>query len=289
VKIQQKNCGYITIIGKANVGKSTLLNKIVGKKISIVSRKKNTTQNNITGIKTQNNHQSIYIDTPGIIFDKKSNHIQHLKNNFHEKINISTLIMLIIDQIYWTNYDEIILNEIKKYKIPIIIVINKIDKIINKIVLLPFINFLKKKFDFVDIIPISAKKTKNIILLNNIIKSYLPQKPHIYPEFHITTNSQFFTISEIIREQLILFSGDELPSIIKVEIESCKKKEKKNLYIRAIIWVENIRQKGILIGHNGERIKKVSIISRNNIEKEFCIKTHLVLWIKYKKLKNKIT
>ncbi|WP_284442960.1 GTPase Era [Buchnera aphidicola] len=285
MKIKQKNCGYITIIGKANVGKSTLLNKIVGKKISIVSRKKNTTQSNITGIKTQNNHQSIYIDTPGIIFDKKNNHIQYSKNSFHEKIKISTLIILIIDRIYWTKYDEIILNEIKKNKIPIIILINKIDKIINKVILLPFIDFLKKKFDFVDIIPISAKKTKNIILLNNVIKSHLPHQPHVYPEFHITTNSQFFTISEIIREQLILFLGDELPSIIKVEIESCEKKEKITLHIRAIIWVENIRQKAIVIGHNGERIKKISIISRNNIEKEFHIKTHLILWVKYKNSK----
>ncbi|AEO08610.1 GTP-binding protein Era [Buchnera aphidicola str. Ak (Acyrthosiphon kondoi)] len=282
MKKKQQYCGYISIIGKANVGKSTLLNNIIGKKISIVSRKKNTTQSNITGIKTQNYHQFIYIDTPGIIFDKKNNQIQYKKNNFYEIIKTSILIIFIIDRVYWTEEDEKILNEIKKNKIPIIIAINKIDKITKKIILLPFIAFLKKKIDIVEIIPISAKRKKSIITLNDIIKSYLPKTSHIYPEFYITTNSKFFTTSEIIREQLILFLGDELPSIIKVEIESFYKKEQISLHIRAVIWVENIRQKGIVIGHNGEKIKKISIIARNNIEKEFHIKTHLLLWVKYK-------
>lgn len=285
MKIKQKYCGHITIIGKANVGKSTLLNKIIGKKISIVSRKKNTTQNNITGIQTQDHYQSIYIDTPGVVFDNKTNKIQYQKNNSYKLIQIATLIIFVIDQVHWTEDDEIILNTIKKNRIPIIVIINKIDKITKKIVLLPFIDFLKKKFDFLEIIPISAKKTQNITLLNDIIKSYLPQKSHVYPAFYITTNSQFFTISEIIREQLILFLGDELPSIIKVQIDSFKKKENVEIYIKAIIWVKNIRQKSIVIGHNGEKIKKISIISRKNIEKEFRIKTHLFLWVKNENLK----
>lgn len=288
MKIKQKHCGYITIIGKANVGKSTFLNKIIGKKISIVSRKKNTTQNNITGIKTQNNYQFIYVDTPGIILNKRNKKIKYQKHTFHQIRKSSTLIIFIIDRTFWTEDDEMISNEIKKYKIPVIIIINKIDKITNKIILLPFIDFLKKKVDILEIIPISAKKIKNITLVNNTIASYLPQKPHIYPEFYITTNSQFFTMSEIIREQLIFFLGDELPSIIKVEIDDFQKKENKELYIRAIIWVENIRQKSIIIGHNGEKIKKISMNSRNNIEKEFHIKTHLLLWIKYKKFKKVI-
>ncbi|QIQ41845.1 MAG: GTPase Era [Buchnera aphidicola (Microlophium carnosum)] len=282
MKIQQKHCGYITIVGKTNVGKSTLLNKIIGKKISIVSRKKNTTQNNITGIKTQDNYQSIYIDTPGIIFNEKNNTIRYQKNNFYKIKNVLTLVIFIIDRVFWTEHDDVILNRLKKNKIPIIILINKIDKITNRIILLPFIAFLKKKFDFIEIIPISAKKLENIALLNNIIKSYLPKKPHVYPEFYITTNSQFFTISEIIREQLIFFLGDELPSIIKVEIESFRKQENISFHIKAIIWVENIRHKGIVIGQKGKTIKKISMISRNNIEKELHIKTHLLLWVKYK-------
>ncbi|WAI03187.1 GTPase Era [Buchnera aphidicola (Myzus persicae)] len=284
MNIKQKYCGYITIIGKANVGKSTLLNQIIGKKISIVSRKKNTTQTNIIGIKTEQCYQSIYIDTPGILFDKKNNEIKY-NNNFFNVIKSSTLILFVIDRLIWTENDEIILNKIKKKRIPVIIIINKIDKIAKKNTLLPFINILKKKNDIIEIIPICAKKTKNVILIYNVIKSYLPKNPHIYSKNYVTTNSQFFTISEIIRQQLILFLGDELPTIIKVEIESFQKKEnqkkeKDELHIRAIILVKNIRQKKIIIGRNGEKIKKISIMSRQNIEKEFHMKTHLLLWVK---------
>ncbi|QCI15937.1 GTPase Era [Buchnera aphidicola] len=280
MNIKSNYCGYITIIGKVNVGKSTLLNQIIEKKISIVSRKKNTTQKNIIGIKTQDSHQCIYIDTPGIVCNNRNNSNKDNKNNIHILIKNTTLIIFIIDRIYWTKEDEIILNKIKKNNIPIIILINKIDKILNKEILLPFIDFLKKKISSTEIIPISAKKIKDIIFLNKIIKSYLPKTKHLYPKNWITTNSKFFTISEIIREQLIFFLGDELPSIVKVTIESFHEEQYKKFNIRAIIWVKNNRQKRIVIGHNGEKIKKISTISRYNIEKEFHIKTCLILWVK---------
>jgi len=281
VNIQRKYCGHITIIGKVNVGKSTLINQIIGKKISIVSRKKNTTQKNIIGVKTQEHYQAIYTDTPGVLFEKKNDQINYKKNNCYKITNNTILIIFMIDRIFWTEHDQKIFNIIKKNNVPIVILINKIDKISNKVILLPFIDFLKKKVNPKEVIPISAKKTKNIILLNKIIKSYLPEKSHIYPKNYITTNSQFFTASEIVREQLISLLGDELPSIVKVEIVSFQKTEKKEVYcIRAIIWVENVRQKRIVIGRNGEKIKKISMISRKNIEKEFHIKTHLILWVK---------
>ncbi|QCI19823.1 MAG: GTPase Era [Buchnera aphidicola (Brevicoryne brassicae)] len=287
MNIKQKYCGYITIIGKANVGKSTLINKIIGKKISIVSRKKNTTQNNIIGVKTQTSYQSIYIDTPGIIFDKKGKEITYKENYFYKIIKSSALIILVIDRLFWTENDEHILYKIKKIQIPIIIIINKIDKIQNKNILLPFIDFLKTKNITTEIVPISAKKTKNIVLLNKIIQSYLPKNTHIYPKDYITENSHFFTTSEIIREKLISFLADELPSIVKVKIEYFQRKNKE-LYIRAIILVQNTRQKKIVIGNNAEKIKKISIISRYNIEKEFSIKTHLALWVKVNFKKNKM-
>jgi len=272
VNTKQTYCGNIAIIGKVNVGKSTLINQIIEKKISIVSRKKNTTQSNIIGIKTQKYYQSIYIDTPGVISEKKF--------FFHKTIKNLTLIIFVVDRLFWTKDDENILNRIKKNSIPIIIVINKIDKIKNKEALLPFINFLKKKNITTEIIPISAKNTKSAIELNKIIQSYLPKNPHIYPKDYITENSHFFTVSEIIRETLILFLRDELPSMLKVKIERFQIRGNKQLYIRAIILVKNIRQKKIIIGTNGEKIKKISIRSRFGIEKEFAQKTHLILWVK---------
>lgn len=287
MKIKQKYCGHITIIGKANVGKSTLINQIIGKKISIISRKKNTTQKNIIGVKTQKSYQAIYTDTPGIIFDKKRKEIIYKENNIYKIIKNSTLIIFVIDRLFLTENDENILYKVKKNKVPIIIIINKIDKIQNKNILLPFIDFLKTKNITTEIVPISAKKTKNVILLNKIIQSYLPNNPHIYPEGYITENSNFFTTSELIREKLISCLGDELPSILKVKIEHFQKKENKELYIRAVILVQNKRQKKIIIGNNGEKIKKISIISRYNIEKEFSIKTHLYLWVKINLKKHK--
>ncbi|ANZ22474.1 GTPase Era [Buchnera aphidicola (Diuraphis noxia)] len=286
MNIQQKYCGYITIIGKVNVGKSSLINKIIGKKISIISRKKNTTQNNIIGVKTQNAYQSIYIDTPGIMFNKKNNIILYKKNLFYKTIKNSSLLMFVIDKLSWTENDKNIFRIIQKSKTPIIIIINKIDKIQNKQNLLPFIDDLKKKNIAIEIVPISTKKTNNFFSLNNTIQSFLPNNPHIYPENYITENSYVFTISEIIREKLILFLGDELPSILKVKVEFFQKKKNEELYIRAIILVENIRQKKIVIGHHGEKIKKVSILSRYNIQKEFSIKTHLFLWVKINLKKN---
>ncbi|QCI23799.1 GTPase Era [Buchnera aphidicola (Macrosiphoniella sanborni)] len=280
MKTQKTYCGYITIIGKVNVGKSTFLNKIIGKKISISSKKKYTTQNNIIGIITQNSYQLIYVDTPGVILDTQKKNIIYEQKESYKIVKLSSLILFIIDKIFWMEDYQIIFDKIKKNNIPIIIIINKIDKINKKIILLPFIDFLKNQRNVIDIIPLSVKKIKSLNFLNNIIKNYLPKKKHIYPASYFTTNSEFFTISEIIREQLILFLGDELPNEIKVIIESCKKNKTEEMHITAIIQVKNIRHKKIVIGYQGKKIKKISIISRKKIEQEFHNKIHLFLWVK---------
>ncbi|CAL4321358.1 GTPase Era [Buchnera aphidicola] len=279
----KKYCGYITIIGESNVGKSTLLNKIIGKKISIISRKKNTTQTNIVGIKTDKMYQSIYIDTPGINMSKNNKTILEIYNNSYKYINQSVLIVFMVDRNIWTKNNDVISKYIKKYKIPTIICINKIDKISDKNILLPYLSFLNKTINVAHIIPISAKNNENIFLLNKIINSYLPEKSHEFCKNSYTTNSHSFTISEIIREQFISFLGDEIPSILKVKIESLENKTEKELYIRAIIFINNIRQKKIIIGLHGEKIKKCSMLARYKIEKIFQIKVHLYLWVKEKK------
>lgn len=278
----KKYCGYITIVGRPNVGKSTLINKIIGKEISITSKKKNTTQKNIMGIKTNNTYQFIYVDTPGINTDKK----KEIKREDNLKIiKNSALIMFIVDRTIWKIDDEIILNKIKKNKIPIILVINKIDKIINKNIILPYIKITSKKINPIEIIPISAKKRENIALLEKIIRNFLPNNNHIFPKKYITTNSLFFSISEIIRQQLIFFLRDELPSTTIVEIESFEKREKKISYIKAIIYAKNKRQIKIIVGKNAKMIKKISMLSRFNIEKKLYMKVHLLLWVKEKNKK----
>ncbi|CAL4322085.1 GTPase Era [Buchnera aphidicola] len=276
----EEYCGYITIIGKANSGKSTLINKIIGKNISITSNKKNTTQKNITGIKTKEIYQSIYIDTPGIKLYKKKELERLVTNNNLKIIKNSTLIIFVLDGISWKIDDELVFNKIKKNNIPIIVAINKIDKIKNKNTILPHINFLLKKINPITIVPISAKKEKNIIVLEKIIRSYLPKKNHIFPKNYITTNSLFFSISEIIRQKLIFFLRDELPSTTSVKIESIEKKINNILWIKAIIYVQYERQKKIVIGTKAEIIKKIGILSRLNIEKEINKKVHLLIWVK---------
>lgn len=279
MNIKKKYCGYIIIVGKPNVGKSTFINSIIGTKISIVSKRKNTTQKNILGIKTDKCYQSIYIDTPGVIFNKKK--YESLKNNtLHKIIKNSVLIIFITDRIYWDENDEAILEKIKKHNIPIILLINKVDKIHHKNTLLPHINFLKKKMNFIEIIPISVNKTKSLSFLEKIIKSFLPKNDHIYDKNEITTNSQLFIISEIIREQTILRLRDELPEVVRVKIKSLEKTKKQELYISSIIYVKNIHQKKIIIGAQGMKIKNISITSRLGIEKHLNIKTHLKLWVK---------
>lgn len=276
----EEHCGYVTIVGKPNTGKSTLINKIIEKKISITSNKKNTTQKNIIGIRTKKMYQSIYIDTPGIKIYKKEE-IKRLKTNNNLKIiRNSVLIIFVVDRTSWTIDDELVLNTIKKNHIPIITVINKIDKIKNKNTILPHINFLLKKINSIEIVPISAKKIENIVLLKKIVDSYLPKKNHIFPKNYTTTNSLSFSISEIIRQKLIFFLRDELPSIISVKTESIEKKINNILCIKAIIYVQYERQKKIVIGKNAKIIKKVSILSRLNIEKEINKKIHLLIWVK---------
>ncbi|WP_343189607.1 GTPase Era [Buchnera aphidicola] len=267
-------CGKITIIGKTNVGKSTLLNRLIKKKISIISYKSNTTQKNIKGIFTNKKHQFIYIDTPGCIYKKN---FFYLKEN----INISDIIIFVINKNIWKIEDDNILQKIKKTKKPIILVINKIDCIKNKNILLPYINFIKNKFLFYSIIPISSKTGENINILHKIIKKILPKKKHIYTNNIITNYSDKKIIKEIIREKFINILNNELPYSIKIKLDYFKKK--KIFYIiKIIILVKNIRHKKIIIGKKGKIIKKCNILARKDLEKFFNKKVHLFMWIKYK-------
>ncbi|QCI25972.1 GTPase Era [Buchnera aphidicola] len=253
-------CGYIGIIGRTNVGKSTILNQLIDKKISIISKKSGTTQKNITGIKTVIQHQFIYIDTPGIeiypTYQKKS----ILQNN-----NYINIIIFVINKINWGNIENIILEKINKTHIPTILVINKIDHIKNKKTLLPFIDLISKKKNFLDIIPISAKYAKNINLLSRSITKNLPKAKHIFPKKKITTNSKEFIISEIIREKFLQFLNQEIPYCIKIKIQLFYI-DTNNIYqIYATIYVKNIRHKKIIIGKKGKKIKICHMLATKNI------------------------
>lgn len=278
----KKFFGYIKIIGKSNVGKSTLMNKLLEKKISITSKKKNTTKCEIIGIKTNETYQLIYIDTPGIERKTKNYYNNKQKNTVEEK----KIIILVVDKKKWNIKYDFILKQNKKKKNKILLIINKIDTIKNKKKLLEYIEFFRKKFNFNHIIPTSAKKKININLIRKIIYKYIPKQKHKFQNKYKTMHSNKFIVSEIIREKLMRFLGDELPYILKTKIEKLEINKIGNYNIKAIILTKKISQKKIIIGKNGEKIKKISFHSRLDMEKFFLKKIYLKILVKnIKKIK----
>ncbi|NIG99222.1 MAG: GTPase Era [Buchnera aphidicola (Periphyllus acericola)] len=274
--------GKILIVGFQNSGKSTLLNKIIGKKISITSKKKNTTQENIIGIKKKKKIQFIYIDTPGFNIKKNISEniikkIINFENHIFKKIKF---VILIFSQKNWNNKNNILINFFKKIKICIIIVLNKIDKIKNKNFLLPIIDYLYKSFKIKKIIPISSKTGENINVLEKIITKKILKKKNISKKNKKYNSSLKFKIHECVREKIMRYFGDELPYTTKIKIKKIKKNVKKEKIIHVYIYVKNNRQKKIIIGKKGKKIRLCSIISRQDLEKNLKNKIHLFLWVK---------
>ncbi|WP_343128348.1 GTPase Era [Buchnera aphidicola (Takecallis taiwana)] len=262
MNIDTTYCGKIGIVGRVNAGKSSILNKLIGHKISITSRKSGTTQKNIIGIHTVKKYQCIYIDTPGVEISK-----QHFKKIFFKKKNYIQLIIFVINKTKWLTLEDIILQQIKKFLIPTILIINKIDHIKHKRQLLPFIDVIHKKHNFLSIIPVSAKTGKNINILSNIIQKNLPRSQYIFDKNNITTESTTFIISEIIREKLIRLLNQELPYLIKINIDMCYINHAGIYQINASIFIKNIRQKKIIIGKNGEKINLCLALATKDIQK----------------------
>ena len=273
-------CGTITIVGQPNTGKSTLLNKLIGDKISIISKKLHTTQECIKGIKTNGYYQSIYIDTPGIK-NKKYYITNIIQKKIDQAIYNSDLVIFVITKITWNIDDKLILKKIKKKSNNIILVINKIDIIKNKNILLPYVTFLNKQFSFIETVFVSAKTGENIELLSTIIQENIPKSLHQFNKDQITDNTQNFVICEIIREKIIYFLRHELPYVISLTIKNIKIINNR-MIINVIIFVKNVNQKKILIGNKGEKIKLFSILSRKTLEIKFKTKVSLYLWVQIK-------
>jgi len=278
---EKTHCGYIAIVGRPNVGKSTLLNCILGRKISITSPKPQTTRNQILGIKTQDSAQAVYIDTPGLHEAGQRAMNRYMNRLASSVIMDADVVVFMIEASRWTGEDDAVLNKLQGTKAPVILVINKVDTLKDKGQLLPLMNKLSEKFSFECIVPVSARKADNITYLEDIIAKLLPQGPHLFPEEQVTDKSIRFQVSEIIREKLIQETEQEVPYSTMVEIESYKENEKL-VEINAIIWVEREGQKPIVIGQGGERLKKIGTQARKEIEKIVNQKVFLRLWVKVK-------
>ena len=272
----------VSLIGKTNVGKSTLLNQLVEQKVSITSRKPQTTRQRLLGIKTDGSNQIIYVDTPGF-------HQGHKRalNKFMNKTALSSIegvdiILFVVDALNFSPTDEHLLNRVPTKDNQVMLVINKIDKVAKKEKLMPFVEEVIKLFPFSEVIPISALKRKNIDILEKEITKRLPVGAHLYPEDQIAGSSERFLASEIIREKCISRVGDEIPYRLSVVIDSFKE-EDKLITIDGTIYIEKESQKGIVIGEQGKRLKAIGTAARKELEGMLDNKVMLRLWVKVKK------
>lgn len=276
-------CGYISIIGKPNVGKSTILNHILGKKISITSRKAQTTRNNILGIKTVKNKQMIFADTPGMHIKSPKVMNKVLNRSAQSLIDDSDLILFVVQRLTLDEQDLSVLEKLKEADSQVICVVNKIDQVEDKNKLLPLISRLADQYNFLDIIPISAINNDGIDSLESLIQKYLPENDHIYGEEGVESNHKdLFMVSELIREKIIRMLGDELPHDTFVQVELMED-EDLILKIHAVIYVVRESQKQIVIGKGGGTLKKIGQQARLELEDYFNKKVFLKTWVKVKK------
>ncbi|WP_419811248.1 GTPase Era [Bacterioplanoides sp.] len=273
--------GFVAIVGRPNVGKSTLLNRILGQKLSITSRKPQTTRHQILGIKTEDGNQVVYVDTPGI----HKNHDKAINRYMNKAATTAVkdvdLIVMLIDRMRWTDEDEMVLQAIKQQRAPAVLVVNKVDFVKEKDELLPYLQELSGRHNFDQIVPISAKTGHNVERLESLIESYLPESQHFYPEDQITDRSSRFLAAELVREKIMRQLGDELPYEMTVEIEEFTH-DGRMAEISALILVERDSQKRIVIGDKGYRIKQIGIEARKDMEQMFDCKVMLNLWVKVK-------
>ena len=274
-------CGYIAIVGRPNVGKSTLLNAVLGQKLSITSRKPQTTRHRILGIKTSTTAQCVYVDTPGL-----HGNTSRALNRYMNKAVISAIedvdvVIFVIDARTWTVEDEAVLNVIKRGDARCIIALNKLDQLKHHTELLPVIEQSAKRADFAQITPISALKGDNLAQLERAAEGLLPVAEAMFPEDQITDRSTRFVAAEIVREKFIEHLGQELPYRLSVAIEYFEESARET-NIGAIVWVERKGQKGIVIGKQGRIMKSVGIDARTDLEKMLDTKVNLKLWAKVK-------
>ncbi len=272
--------GYVAIIGRPNVGKSTLINRVLGQKLCITSRRPQTTRHRILGIKTDDDSQLIYVDTPGLHIDDKRAMNRYMNRAAASSIDDVDVILFVVDGMNWTKEDESVLERLQKSaKAPVILVVNKVDKLADKEVLLPQIEKLSAEFDFAKVVPISARKGVNLDELETEIKALMPEGELIFPEDQFTDRSSRFLAAELVREQLFRHLGQELPYSITVEIEQFDDEDK--MYrIGAVIYVERDGQKSIVIGKGGALLKSVGRDARIEMQALFDKKVFLRLWVK---------
>ncbi len=275
-------CGYVTLSGRPNVGKSTLLNRILGQKLAITSHKAQTTRHAILGIKTRPEGQILFVDTPGIHRRGEGALNRYLNRAARTAIGDTDLVLLVVEALRWTDEDALALEALTTAALPAIAVINKVDGIPDKSVLLPYLEALAARYGFRSLVPVSAARGDGIEALERSVIAALPEGEFKYPQDQITDRSERFFAAELLREQLVQRYGEELPYRTTVEIERFEAVDGR-YRINALIWVERPGQKAILIGRGGEAMKATATQARLEMQKLFGCSVHLEVWVKVKK------
>jgi len=276
-----RRCGYVAIVGRPNVGKSTLLNHLLGQKISITSRKPQTTRHRVLGIKTEGGNQIIFVDTPGLHMQAEKAINRYMNRAASAAIRDVDVVVMVVDRTAWTEEDAMVLEQVRQGGLPCLLVVNKVDLLEDKAALLPHLQTLAAKADFAAILPVSALRRHNIAELEKEIVKLLPESGYFFPEEQITDRSQRFLAAEIVREKIMRQLGEELPYSITVEIEEFAQRDAV-LHIAALIFVERKGQKKILVGEGGSRLRSIGTEARRDMELLFDSKVMLRLWVKVK-------
>lgn len=274
-------CGYIALVGRPNVGKSTLLNRILDHKISITSRKPQTTRHSILGLRTDGQYQYVYVDTPGIHLGSKKAINRVMNKTAIRVLNDVDVIVFISEGTTWHEEDDYVLKLIQNAKVPCVWVINKVDKITDKNSLLPWIETISQRHSFAAVIPISARTGLQTSVLHAKLQEFLPESPHLFPTDQLTDRSIKFLCAEIVREKIFRTCGQELPYSTTVEIESYEDSAKL-VRIAALIWVDKESHKRMIIGDKGEKLKDMATQARMDMEKLLEKKVFLQCWCKVK-------
>lgn len=280
--VEGYRCGFAAIVGRPNVGKSTLMNHLIGQKISITSKKAQTTRNRVTGIYTDDTAQFVFVDTPGFQTNHRNALNDRLNQNVTEAVSGVDVVVFVVEAMRFTDADRVVLKQLPKHT-PVVLVVNKIDKdkAKDKFALDAFIGEVKAEFDFADVEVVSAKHGLRIANLLALLKPYLPESMPMYPSDMVTDKSGRFLAMEIVREKLFRYLGEELPYAMNVEVEQFEENEGLfRIYIAVLVDKES--QKAILIGKGGEKLKKISTEARLDMEKLFDVKVFLKVWVKVK-------
>ncbi len=274
-------CGFVAIVGRPNVGKSTLLNRILGQKLSITSRKPQTTRHRILGVKTTADYQAIYVDTPGLHRGSSRALNRYMNRTALSAMEEVDVVVFVVEVPVWTDADEVVHDALSKRATPVIVALNKIDRIDDKSALLPIMAELAERTGYQRIVPISGTRGTNVSRLETEVGSLLPTASRLYPEDQVTDRPQQFFVAELIREKFLSRLGQELPYRLSVQVEYFEASAER-IDIGAIVWIERRSQKGIVIGKQGHLMRTVGIEARAELERTLEKKVNLKLWAKVK-------